>query len=183
MPDHPMLVASERPRLILDFPPWQAPDHWPGQAGKPRGQLPADAAPPVTSPEEAPLRPLLWLARREGLLLLVNECGDDLHAVRAEPYGYHLRDRMRLQVAGDGDGYEYHQVPPGSAVLVAAYGPGDRDVICGVRLEVQAPHLGCLAIHPPTARGGVEETVLIWAHGGSPSQVTVLVTPCGPTIS
>ena len=181
MPDHPMLVARERPRLILDFPAWQAaPDIQPGRAEKPQSQLPATAAPTATSPADDPLRPLLWLARREGLLLLVNESGDDLHAVRAEPYGYHLRDRMRLQVAGDGDGYEYHQVPPGSAVLVAAYGPGDRDVICGVRLEVQAPHLGCLAIHPPTAKGGVEETVLLWAQGRTPTQVTVLVTPAGP---
>ncbi|MCO5762832.1 MAG: hypothetical protein NHG36_15180 [Chromatiaceae bacterium] len=178
MPDHPMLVASERQRLILNFPPWQAPAHLPGQAGKPHSQLPADAAPTATSPARDPLRPLLWLARREGQLLLVNESGDDLHAVRAEPYGYHLRDRMRLQVAGEGDGYEYRQVPPGGAVLVAAYGPGDRDVICGVRLAVQAPHLGCLAIHPPTAKGGVEETVLIWAHGGSPGQVTVMENPC-----
>ena len=182
MPDHLMPVTSERPRLILDFPHWQAPDHWPGRAGKPRGQLPADPAPTATSAAGDPLRPLLWLARREGLLLLVNESGDDLHAVRAEPYGYHLRDRMRLQVAGDGDGYEYHQVPPGGAVLVAEYGPEAWDVICGVRLAVQAPHLGCLSIHPPTAKGGVEETVLIWAHGGSPSQVTVLVTPCGPAV-
>ena len=183
MPDHPMLVARERPRLILDFPAWQAaPDIQTGRAEKPQSQLPATAAPTATSPADDPLRPLLWLARREGLLLLVNESGDDLHAVRAEPYGYHLRDRMRLQVAGDGDGYEYHQVPPGSAVLVAAYGPEERDVICGVRLAVQAPHLGCLAIHPPTAKGGVEETVLIWAHGGTPAQVTVLVTPCGPAV-
>ncbi len=178
MPDHPMLVASERQRLILDFPPWQAPDQQPRRDGKPPSQLSADAA--ATAPAGDPLRPLLWLARREGLLLLVNESGDDLHAVRAEPYGYHLRDRMRLQVAGDGDGYEYHQVPPGGAVLVAEYGPGDRDVVCGVRLAVQAPHLGCLAIHPPTAKGGVEETILLWSQGGSPGQVTVLVTPYGP---
>ena len=182
MPDHPMLVARERPRLILDFPPWQAPDHRPGRAGKTRNHLSADANPPATSAVGDPPRPLLWLARREGLLLLVNESGDDLHAVRAEPYGYHIRDRMRLQVAGDGDGYEYHQVPPGGAVLVAEYGPEEREVICGVRLAVQAPHLGCLAIHPPTAKGGVEETVLIWAHGGTPAQVTVLVTPCGPAV-
>ena len=87
---------------------------------------------------------------------------------------------MRLQVAGDSYGYEYHQVPPGGAVLVSEYGPGDRDVVCGVRLEVQAPHLGCLAIHPPTAKGGVEETILLWSQGGSPGQVTVLVTPYGP---
>lgn len=90
MPDHPMLVASERQRLILNFPPWQAPAHLPGQAGKPHSQRPADAAPTATSPARDPLRPLLWLARREGQLLLVNESGDDLHAVRAEPYGYHL---------------------------------------------------------------------------------------------
>ena len=178
MPDQPLPITSERQRLILDFPPWQAPDHWPGRAGKPRGQLPADPAPTATAAVGAPLRPLLWLARREGLLLLVNESGDDLHAVRAEPYGYHLRDRMRLQVAGDGDGYEYHQVPPGGAVLVAAYGPEERGVICGVRLAVQAPHLGCLAIHPPTAKGGIEETVLLWAQGGSPGQVTVMENPC-----
>lgn len=181
MPDQPLPVTSEpvtteRQRLILDFPPWQAPDHRPGRAGKARGQLPADAA------AGDPPRPLLWLARRESLLLLVNESGDDLHAVRAEPYGYHLRDRMRLQVTGDGDGFEYHQVPPGGAVLVAEYGPEARDVICGVRLAVQAPHLGCLSIHPPTAKGGVEETVLIWAHGGTPVPVTVLVTQCGPSI-
>ncbi len=179
MPDHPMLVASERQRLILNFPPWQAPDHQPGRAGKTRNHLSADANPPATSAVEDPLRPLLWLARREGLLL-VNESGDDLHAVRAEPYGYHLRDRMRLQVAADDDGYDYRQVPPGGAVLVAEYGPGDRDVVCGVRLAVEAPHLGCLAIHPPTAKGGVEETILLWSQGGSPGQVTVLVTPCGP---
>ncbi len=188
MPDQPLLVTSEpvtsepatseRQRLILDFPPWQAPDHPPGGAGNPHGQLPMDAAPTATAAAGNPLRPLLWLARRAGLLLLVNESGDDLHAVRAEPYGYHIRDRMRLQVTGDGDGYEYHQVPPGGAVLVAAYGPGDRDVVCGVRLAVQAPHLGCLAIHPPTAKGGVEETVLIWAQGGSPGQVTVMENPC-----
>ena len=180
MPDQPLPVASERQRLILNFPPWQASAHRPGQAGKPSSQLSADAAPSPTCPAGDQLRPLLWLARREGLLLLVNESGDDLHAVRAEPYGYHLRDRMRLQVAGDGDGYEYHQVPPGGAVLVAEYGPGDRDVVCGVRLAVQAPHLGCLAIHPPTAKGGIEETILLWSQGGSPGQVTVLVTPYGP---
>ena len=163
MPDHPSPVASDRQRLILNFPPWQAPDHQPGRAGKSHSQLPADAALTASSAAGDPLRPLLWLARREGLLLLVNESGDDLHAVRAEPYGYHLRDRMRLQVAADGDGYDYRQVPPGGAVLVAEYGPGDRDVICGVRL----------AVHPPTAKGGVEETVLLWAHGGTPAQVTV----------
>lgn len=182
MPDQPLPVTSERQRLILDFPPWQAPNHQPGRDGKPRSQRPTDAAPPPTSAGGAPLRPLLWLARREGLLLLVNESGDDLHAVRAEPYGYHLRDRMRLQVAADGDGYDYRQVPPGGAVLVAEYGPGDRDVICGVRLRVQAPHLGCLTIHPPTAKGGVKETVLIWVQGGSPGQVTVQVSSCGPTV-
>ena len=87
---------------------------------------------------------------------------------------------MRLQIATDSECFAYHNVPPGSAVLVAEYDGKDREVVCGVRLAVQAPRLGCLAIHPPTAKGGVAETVLLWAHGGSPGPVTVLETPCLP---
>jgi len=174
MPYRSSPASLARQRLIHDFPSWRVPDKPASRRGQPPSQ------PRETASAAGPTRPLLWLARREGLLLLVNESGGYLHRVKAVPYGYHLRDRMRLQVATDGDCYDYQRVPPGSAVLVAEYGPRDRDVVCGIRLAVQATHLGCLAIHPPTAKGGVEETVLIWAHGGNPGHVTVLVTPTGP---
>lgn len=176
MPDHPSPAAAERHRLFLDFPGWLAPAGQVAQGKKLLRQ-------PLASPGETemdPTRPLLWLARREGLLLLVNESGGHLQAVRAEPYGYHLQDRMRLKIATDSECFAYDNIPPGSAVLVAEYDDKDRDVVCGVRLVVQAPRLGCLAIHPPTAKGGVAETVLLWAHGGSPGPVTVLETPCLP---
>ena len=172
MPDRPSPAAAERHRLFLNFPGWLAAARQVTQGKVPHRQ------PPASPGEPDPARPLLWLACREGLLLLVNESGGHLQAVRAEPYGYHLQERMRLQIATDSECFAYHNVPPGSAVLVAEYDGKDREVVCGVRLAVQAPRLGCLAIHPPTAKGGVAETVLLWAHGESPGPVTVLETLC-----
>ncbi len=75
MPDRPSPSSLARQRLIHDFPSWRTPVPQPRRDGKPRGQLPAEATPTAIFPVGDPLRPLLWLARREGLLLLVNESG------------------------------------------------------------------------------------------------------------
>ena len=136
MPYRSSPASLARQRLIHDFPSWRVPDKPASRRGQPPSQ------PRETASAAGPTRPLLWLARREGLLLLVNESGGYLHRVKAVPYGYHLRDRMRLQVATDGDCYDYQRVPQEAPSSSRSMAPGTGTWSVGLGWPSRRPTWG-----------------------------------------
>ena len=117
--------------------------------------------------------PVLWLARDDDELYLVNNSKEPLEFVMADSGGFQTLDDNAAAVKSE-TAYEYKDVQPGHAVKIDEYdGFYDLDYVLQVYIKVQSPSLGTLQIASPPEKGGVRETVLLWDSGEPGKYVSI----------
>ena len=121
-------------------------------------------------------RPILWIARKDSEVYLVNASDETLDVVTADSGGVLTVDDDVLPLANKSL-YHYVGVVPGAAVKVEEYHENyDSDYILGLYLRVQSKGLGCIEIAPGLKKGGIGETVLLWDSGEVGHSVSI--KPC-----
>lgn len=106
--------------------------------------------------------PLLWLARSDCDLFLVNATEEVLDFVIADTGGFQTVEEDCMSVASK-EQYEYKNIKPNSAVKVDEYdGFYDLDYVLQVSLRIQSKSIGCIDVRSPAEKGGVGETILLW---------------------
>lgn len=117
--------------------------------------------------------PILWIARQDNELYLVNSSNEILDLVSTSTGGFQTADDDVLTVS-DNTGYEYKKVKHNEAVKIEEYDAYyDLDFVLQVIVKVQSEKLGCLEIFTPAKKGGIEETVLLWNTGESGKHVSI----------
>ncbi len=118
-------------------------------------------------------KPLLWLARKNEELYLVNNSGEVLDSVTITSGGFCTSDDEVITCSTD-KAYEYKNIQLDTAIKVDEFDDYyDLDFILQVTLKVKSSQLGCINITSPAEKGGIKETVLIWDTGESGRYVTV----------
>jgi len=114
-------------------------------------------------PRKAEVRhPVLWLARTENELYLVNSSAETLDFVGAGTGGFQTVDNDCITVATSNK-YTYKNVKPNDAVKVEEFdGFYDLDYLLQVSMRIQSKNLGNIEILTPPEKGGIGEIVLLW---------------------
>jgi hypothetical protein len=116
-------------------------------------------------PRKAELRhPLLWFARKENELYLVNSSEETLDSVAAGTGGFQTVDDDCITVSSKNKyKYEYKNVKPNDAVKVEKFdGFYDLDYVLQVSMRIQSKNIGCIEILTPPKKGGIGELVVLW---------------------
>jgi hypothetical protein len=92
----------------------------------------------------------------------------NLHRVRAEPYGYHLLDRIRLQVATDGDCYDYRRCPQEAPSWWRNMAPGIETWSAGSDWRSRRPTWGAWRSIPLPPRAASRKPSSYGRMGGAP---------------
>ena len=119
-------------------------------------------------------RPILWLARDENEVYLVNNSQEALDFVIADSGGFQTVDDDDVETVKNKEPYKYIDVNPSDAVKVEEYdGYYDLDYVLQIYLKVQSPILGCIEVASPAEKGGIGETVLLWDSGEAGKYVSI----------
>tara|TARA_R110000737_G_scaffold344649_1_gene372053 strand:+ start:2771 stop:3253 length:483 start_codon:yes stop_codon:yes gene_type:complete len=126
------------------------------------------------SPRKPEIRkPLLWLARKNKELYLVNDSGENLDTVIIDTGGFCTQDDDIVTLTANKP-YKYKDVKPREAIKVDEFdGFFDLDFLLQLRLRVKSSFFGCIDIQSPPEKGEIKETVLIWDTGENGKYVNV----------
>lgn len=109
--------------------------------------------------------PLLWLAREEGELYLVNNSQETLDWVLVGTGGFQTLDEDVIPLRKPCSLF-YEEVKPKDAVLLDTFdGIYDLDYLFQVSMLIQSEMLGRFEIRSPAGKGEIKETVLLWNTG------------------
>ena len=118
---------------------------------------------PPRKPERR--RPMIWLAREDNEVFLVNATDETFDYVIASSAGFQTVDDDVMNISSE-NGYEYHDVHPNQAIKVEEYDVHyDLDFVLPIQVHLKSKSLGCLEIRSPAEKGGIGETVLLWNSG------------------
>lgn len=126
------------------------------------------------SPRKPEIRkPLLWLARKNKELYLVNDSGETLDTVIIDTGSFCTQDDDILTLT-ENKPYKYKAVKAKEAVKVGEFdGFFDLDFLFQLKLRVKSSFFGLIDIQSPPEKGEIKETVLIWDTGENGKHVNV----------
>lgn len=120
----------------------------------------------LVAPRKDELRsPVLWLARHDNELYLVNHTNQIFDQVLVATGGFQTLDNNVMPISGH-NMLTYKKVKPDDAILLDTFdGIYDLDYLFQVSMIIQSDKFGCFEIRSPTEKGEIQETVLLWNTG------------------
>jgi hypothetical protein len=117
-----------------------------------------------TQPEKK--KPVFYVIRKGEELFFVNDSEETLNSVSTSTGGCQTLDDEVMLVSSPDPLYWYENVKPGEAVKVEQYDPyWDSDFLLQLEVKVSSATYGDKILRV-TGKGGVDDTVLLWACGG-----------------
>jgi hypothetical protein len=112
-------------------------------------------------------KPVFYVMRNGEELYFVNDSADTLNSVSNSTGGCQTVDDGVMPISSPDALYLYEKVEPGEAVKVEHYDPyWDSDYLLQLEVKVTSPTFGD-KIFRVVGKGGIDDTVLLWADGES----------------